>query len=96
MCDSLSLCSSWAGQPCNADFLIHTEAMGEDWQKLLREINWPPTAVPHSNPTAKTQHGKSPPAQVFTQKVLNAINVLEANMFEEFSYTMRTDAPFEL
>jgi hypothetical protein len=82
------------GRPCRYDYLLHTETLASDWLHLLRRLEMPLVALPHHNPT-NTASSNPPPPTVFTAEVLQIINTLEANVFEEFGYERRSDQ-FEL
>lgn len=88
--------ASACGQPCRADFILHTETLADDWQRLLQLLGWPPTLLPRTNPTSVRPDGSHPPAVSFSREIVAAINTLDANMFTEFGYPSRTDAPFSL
>jgi len=85
------------GTPCAYDHVLHTESLGDDWIRLVEALALPRRPLPWANPTSNNQPvGRGPPPPtVFTSRVVEIINELEANMFDEFGYEHR-QAPFEL
>ena len=83
------------GRPCNADYLLRTETLAEDWLGLLRTLGLPLVGLPHANPTGAKSRRETPPT-VFTQEIVDIIHSFDSAMFTEFGYPKRTDAPFEL
>ena len=83
------------GEPCTADYYLHTETLSDDWLNMLRDEDLPLVALPHANPTT-TDSWKVPDKTIFTPEVMNIIHRVDANMFEEFGYRKRLDVPFEL
>ena len=82
------------GHPCsNVDFFLHTERMQDDWLAMLTSLGIPRVGLPRANPTVSKD---TPPPTVFTQEILDIIHDVDANMFREFGYPKRTDAPFTL
>mgnify|MGYP006144102083 FL=1 len=81
------------GRPCSADYYLHTESLLDDWLHLLSNLSLPLVGLPRVNPTAI--NGQVP-RTIFTKEVVDIIHRLDANMFSEFGYKKRTDAPFEL
>jgi hypothetical protein len=83
------------GHPCsNVDFFLHTERMQDDWLAMLTSLGIPRVGLPRANPTVSKD--TPPPPAVFTQEILDVIHDVDANMFREFGYPKRTDAPFTL
>ena len=86
------------GKPCVHDHILHTEKMLSDWLDLLAILGLPPIGIPRVNPTASaSSNGHNvPPPTVFTEEVVSTVHRLDTNMFVEFGYTHRSDAPFSL
>jgi hypothetical protein len=87
------------GRPCShVDFFLHTEHMQDDWLAMITSfgnLGVPRVGLPKVNPSL-TADTPPPPETVFTQEILDIIHEVDANMFREFKYSKRTDAPFTL
>ena len=79
------------GRPCDADHYLRTESLDRDWRDLLRRLDLPPVALPHTNvlrvPNIQT---------IFSSAIVDIIHTYDAPMFDEFHYIRRADTPFEL
>jgi len=82
------------GFPCKYDYLLHTEALDEDWQHLRTSESLSlPRKMPVNN-TARFLRGV-PPLITFTASMLQRINAIDSILFDEFNYTRRTE-PFNV
>lgn len=81
------------GQPCKFDFLLHTETLTRDWERMLRHFNLPHVALQHDNDSGASDGSLwgAAPRAVYTAKTRRVVNALEAEIFDEFGYKMRTE-----
>ena len=77
------------GNPCEHDFLLHTETMQEDWLELMDKIGEPRTLLPQTiNPTRTGNH---PPIE-FDAEALEIIRRIDGPMFDVWGYKERKES----
>ena len=84
------------GDPCEYDFVLHTETLELDFINLLSRLGLPLMGLARMNPTRDSQPERGPPPVAdFTQEVLDVIHRVDGWVFSEFGYARRL-TPFEL
>lgn len=85
------------GMPCVHDYILHTERLSSDWLHLLRSLRLPLVGLRRMNPTLKEDPNNGPPPPtLFSKEVVQIIDKIDANMFNEFGYAHRIDVPFRI
>eukprot|EP00747_Dinoflagellata_sp_TGD_P008036 gnl/TRDRNA2_/TRDRNA2_117666_c1_seq1.p1 gnl/TRDRNA2_/TRDRNA2_117666_c1~~gnl/TRDRNA2_/TRDRNA2_117666_c1_seq1.p1 ORF type:complete len:194 (-),score=1.50 gnl/TRDRNA2_/TRDRNA2_117666_c1_seq1:121-672(-) len=74
------------GSPCQYDFVIHTESMSDDFEKLFDQLGLPRRQLEHINPTDEA----APADQFFSKAILEIIHRIDGTIFDEFKYSKHT------
>jgi hypothetical protein len=78
------------GEPCNYDFVLHTESLQEDFISLCKELGLP---WPIKLPSIDEGGNRPVPSTNFTRSIIDKINLVDASIFDQFGY-QRAIAPF--
>ena len=81
------------GSPCHYDFLLRTETLAHDWQRLVTNFSLPHVALPHINEGHASSSASTPPNHELTPEAIRIVNKLDSHIFATFGYTMRQSDP---
>ena len=72
------------GVPCDADFILHTERLAQDWMNLLLTLGLPLVQMPEINKVGANM--EKPPPAPFTPDVIEVIQRVDASIFTNYNY----------
>ena len=75
------------GQPCQYDYILHTETLAEDFSSLLSNLGHEPLLLPTLNERRPPPRGNA--TATFTPSIVKLIDALEQPIFHTFGYNQR-------